>query len=201
MQTIAFVDPFEQSEKRLQHALGAQVALIELHHLRKILEIRSHSHRAIGQIVEGFAVVRVLVALGVGDEYRTLGAEQHGFAGAVVGHLSRHSEQLEFDKQFRWCAKSDGYQIEKRGAVVARFQCHEVTAQFRTDLLVQLSQIGRFAAQRRPVANQFKRDWFEAGRRAGAELVRRWSALPGRSTVPTISCPNSGRFSESSGNT
>ena len=119
------------------------------------IEIHLQRLQILLQILEGLHVLLHLLVLRVGDEDDAVHAAQHELARGVVNHLAGHGVELELRLEALDRHRLDGQEVEEERAVGRRGERDELALVplLRLHMLVDLDEVGGFAAERRTVEN------------------------------------------------
>src|SRR6266480_567982 len=133
-----------------------QIALVVLQDVGDIVE----RHVLLGQVVlEIFETLDVLLhffPLRIGHENHAIDTAQDELAGGVVNDLTGDGVELEFgDKAFN-NQSVEGEKVEEQGAIGGGRERNKVAAVLRINPLMNVAEVGGFAAEGRTVINDLK---------------------------------------------
>jgi hypothetical protein len=96
--------------------------------------------------------------LGVGDEDDAVHAAQDALARGLVEHLAGDGHQLEVDLELADHPGPDGQEVEEIGPVGLRLEADELAPVGCVELVVDVAEVGRLAAQAGPVVDDLDGD-------------------------------------------
>src|SRR5204862_4264837 len=135
-----------------------QVALIVFEDERHIVDRNVLDGEVVGQVFETFNVLLHFFPLRIGDEDDSIDAAQNELAGGVVNHLAGNGVELELGDEAFDHDRIERQKIEKERAVGGGGERDEVAPVLRINALVNVTEVGCFAAECRTVVNDLELD-------------------------------------------
>ena len=135
-----------------------QIAFVVLQDVGDIVE----RHVLLGQVVlEIFETLNVFLhffPLRIGYENHAIDAAQDELTGGVVNYLTGDGIELEFGDEALDNQSVEREKVEEQGAIGCGSERNEVAAILRINPLMDVAEVGGFAAKRRTVINDLKLD-------------------------------------------
>src|SRR5947208_9067602 len=133
-----------------------QIAFVILQNVGDIVE----RHVLLGQVVlEIFETLNVFFhffPLRIGYENHAIDAAQDELAGSVVNYLTGNGIELEFGDKALDNQSVEREKVEEQGAIGGGSERNEVAAILRINPLMNVAEVGGFAAEGRTVINDLK---------------------------------------------
>ena len=133
-------------ERIERHGVG-QVALIELQHVRDLLEIVAVLAKILLQVLQRLDIGVHAFFLGVRHENDTVYATQDQLAAGIVEDLAGYRVKVDASLEAANTAEIEGQEVEEKGAFRLRGQRDHLALLLLAGLLINKLQIGRLAAE------------------------------------------------------
>ena len=135
-----------------------EVALVVLEDERDVRDVDPMSDELAGHLAERLQILFLAVQRRVGDEDDAVDSLEDGLAGRSVHRLTSDAQDLQPEVVAAEADRLERQHVEENRALLGGVHRNHHAAPLASGVLVQLVQVGRLAADGRPVVDDLGRD-------------------------------------------